>query len=221
MHHLAAAAGARFERRGGWEIAVAYGSDGRAPALSFADRSHLTKLELHAEPATLARIVSHASGGLAPELGMAGRSAGTWWCPVTPSRLLVLSEPAHAPGVGAAIREAAAEAADTNVSVIDVTCGLAALALVGAEASELLARFSAIDVRPNVTPVAGFRPGSVARTPGYVLKEAEDRLLVMFGSAFGEYVWEVVADAAEHLGGGPIGANALPTVAQTEEPARA
>jgi heterotetrameric sarcosine oxidase gamma subunit len=151
---------------------------------------------------------------------MAGRSAGTWWCPVTPARLLVLSEPGHGPAVGAAIREAA-EAEDTNVSVIDVTSGLAALALLGPDAGELLARFCAIDVRPDVTPVAGFRPGSVARTPGYVLKEAEGRLLVIFGWAFGEYLWEVVADAAQHLGGGPIGADGLPALAHTEEPARA
>jgi len=59
-----------------------------------------------------------------------------------------------------------------------------------------------------VTPVGGFRPGSVARTPGYVLREAEDRLLVMVGWALGEYLWQVVADAARHLGGGPVGADA-------------
>ena len=47
----------------------------------------------------------------------------------------------------------------------------------------------------------------MARTPGYVLVEAEDRLLVLVGWALGEYLWEVVADAAEHLGGGPVGAD--------------
>ena len=57
-------------------------------------------------------------------------------------------------------------------------------------------------------PVGAFRPGSVARTPGMVLREAEDRYLMLFGAALGEYVWTVVADAAGHLGGGPVGADA-------------
>ena len=45
-------------------------------------------------------------------------------------------------------------------------------------------------------PVGAFRPGSVARTPGYVLREDDERFLMLFGWALGEYVWTVVADAA-------------------------
>jgi hypothetical protein len=60
--------------------------------------------------------------------------------------------------------------------------------------------------------VNGFRPGSVARTPGAILREDEDRFLMLFGSALGQYVWTVVADAAELLGGGPIGADVLEAV---------
>jgi heterotetrameric sarcosine oxidase gamma subunit len=224
MQSLAKAAGARFESRGGWDVAVAY--DGREAEsagsaansnVAFADRSHLTKLELQAEPAALARIVAAASGGLTLEPGLAARSPGTWWCPVTPSRILVLSESEHMEGLGQGIEALAAEAGD-ELAVTDVTSGLAALALLGSGAAELLARFCAIDVRPAVTPVAGFRPGSVARTPGYLLKEADDRLLVLTGWAYGEYLWELLADAAEHLGGGPVGEDALTPI---PEPARA
>jgi sarcosine oxidase, subunit alpha len=35
------------------------------------------------------------------------------------------------------------------------------------------------------------------------------QLLIMVGWALGEYLWHVVADAAEHLGGGPVGAGAI------------
>jgi hypothetical protein len=49
----------------------------------------------------------------------------------------------------------------------------------------------------------------VARTGGAILCEAPDRYLMLFGAALGQYVWTLVADAAEHLGGGPIGVDAL------------
>jgi sarcosine oxidase gamma subunit len=84
-----------------------------------------------------------------------------------------------------------------------------AMTIVGPVARETIARFCALDLRPQVTPVRGFRPGSVARTPGFVIREDEERYLLLVGSAYGEYLWTVVADAAGHLGGGPIGVDDL------------
>jgi heterotetrameric sarcosine oxidase gamma subunit len=215
MERGARAAGASFERRHGWNVAVAYESGAErerlAQTVAFADRSDLTKLELQAEPDTLAAIVREASdAALVLEPGLAARTPGAWWCPVTPARVLVLAD--CGADAGARVRGAIAEAATGAggaVSVVDVTSGLAALTLAGPGSHELLARFCAIDVRPLVAPVNAFRPGSVARTPGYLLREREQRLLVLVGWALGEYLWEVVADAAEHLGGGPVGADAL------------
>ncbi len=220
MERLARAAGGRFEVRDGWNVAVAFRDpvserDRLERTVAFVDRSSLTKLELQAEPSVLAAVVSAASGGLELQPGVAGRAEEAWWCPVTPTRVLVLGEPAAAQdlreGVNRAVAEVRGGDAESGpvVTVVDVTCGLAALALIGPGAGELLARFCAIDVRPAVMPVAGFRPGSVARTPGYVLRDDEPGLLVLVGWALGQYLYEVVADAAEHLGGGPVGADAL------------
>jgi glycine cleavage system aminomethyltransferase T len=181
MHALALKAGARFETRDGWEVASGYdGAGDYSQTVGFADRSHLVKLELHGAP------------GIKLETGVATQREETWWCPITPSRTLLLGGPS--------VRLAPVPGAE----VVELTSALVALALIGPEANELLARFCAIDVRPRMMPVAAFRPGSVARTPGYVLRTAEHELLILVGWALGAYLWEVVADAAAHLGGGPV-----------------
>jgi hypothetical protein len=84
------------------------------------------------------------------------------------------------------------------------------MTILGPLAREVFARFTAIDLRPQITPPLAFRPGSVARTGGAILCEAPNRYVMLFGAALGQYVWQVVDDAARHLGGGPIGYDALP-----------
>jgi sarcosine oxidase gamma subunit len=94
-------------------------------------------------------------------------------------------------------------------AAVDVTTAFGALVIAGPLARETFARFCALDLRPRVCPPGAWRPGSVARTPGGVLCLAEDRFLMLFGAAYGQYMWTVVADAAQRLGGGPVGADVL------------
>ncbi len=93
--------------------------------------------------------------------------------------------------------------------MVDVTSVFASLTIAGPLARECFARFCALDLRPSVTPVGALRPGSIARQPGTLICEAEDRYLILFGWATAEYVWSVVADAASSLGGGPVGVDQL------------
>jgi glycine cleavage system aminomethyltransferase T len=130
-------------------------------------------------------------GDLPPlEFGRATVDGDATWLPMTTTRALVLG---GEPPAGA----------------LEVTTGFAALRLAGPLARDTFARFTAIDLRPQVTKPGDWRPGSVARTPGGILCEAEDRYLMLFGAALGQYVWTVVADAAGNLGGGPVGDDAL------------
>jgi glycine cleavage system aminomethyltransferase T len=183
MEHKAGPEGARFEVRDGWNIAVHYPGES-AEVVGWADSSHLRKLELQRSAEEL-----DATENL--RLGEAVRVGDAWWCRLTPSRALVIG--------------GSEELADA----VDVTTSYAALTLVGPAAREVFARFSAIDLRPKVTPVGALRPGSIARQPGILIFEAPDRYLMLFGWATGEYVWSVVSDAGYHLGGRPIGADAL------------
>jgi glycine cleavage system aminomethyltransferase T len=183
MEGQAVAAGAHMELRDGWNVAVAYDAGERERlerTVGWADVSHLTKLEI-TQAADL-------------EPGLATRGHGAWWCRVTRDRALVIGDPG--------VREHVERP-------IEVTTALAALTIAGPLAREVFARFCALDLRPQAMPLRGFRPGSVARTPGYVLREDADRFLMLFGWALGEYMWTVVADAAEVLGGGPVGVDAL------------
>jgi hypothetical protein len=176
MERQARKARARFEQRDGWNVAVAFPNES-SERVGFADVSHIRKYEIHSHPPHLPPL----------ELGRATVDGDATWLPMTAKRALVLG---GAPPDGA----------------LDVTTAFGALRLTGPLARETFARFTAIDLRPHVTGPGDWRPGSVARTPGGILCEAEDSYLMLFGSAFGQYVWTVVDDAARHLGGGPVGA---------------
>jgi heterotetrameric sarcosine oxidase gamma subunit len=218
MERAARAAGARFETRDGWSVAVGYSSleqerEACRRAAGWADVSHLGKLELHATAAEdLSAVVAQVAGGAALELGTATRAAEAWWLPLTAERAVVVCEASAVGGLRERLEEAAAGAART-FSVVDATCKYAAMTLVGPLAREVFARFSAIDLRPQATPVGGFRPASIARTPGMLVREGEERFLFLFGAALGAYMWETVADAGTHLGAAPVGLEALDEVA--------
>jgi glycine cleavage system aminomethyltransferase T len=83
MERAARAAGARFEVRDGWSVAVEYPEvDG---PVTWADASHLGKLELH------------GPHGLA--LGTARRERDAWVCPLTQTRALVIGDISGREGV--------------------------------------------------------------------------------------------------------------------------
>jgi glycine cleavage system aminomethyltransferase T len=182
MEAAAADAGARLDVRDGWNVAVSYPAAAYGESVSWCDTSHLPKLQLQGE--------------LDPKLeyGTAVRRDGAWWCRLTETRALVIGTAPSVPD---------------GLEAIDVTSVFASLTISGPLSRECFARFCALDLRASVTPVAALRPASIARQPGTLIREAEDRYLILFGWATAEYMWSVIADAAGHLGGGPVGIDQL------------
>lgn len=208
MEACARAAGARFELRGGWNVAVGYGAPAEqeaadaARSAGWADVSHLGKLELQGPALVLEAVAEQFGAELEP--GTASRAERAWWCSLTATRALVIGDtvPVHE-RLGAAVADAG------GVTLVDVSTNFASMTIVGPLAREVFARFCALDLRPARTPVRSLRPGSIGRQPGILICEAENRYLFLAGWATGEYVWSIVSDAGRHLGGRPIGVDAL------------
>jgi hypothetical protein len=187
----AARDGARMVVRDGFEIAAELAGTEHernliAGTVGVRDASQLRIAELQAAPPVLARALGPDAAGP----GMATYRDGGWWCPLHPGRLLVVGLRESVPGA------------------LDVTSSLAGLRIEGPLARETIARFCALDLRDRVTPVGALRPGSIARTPGVLIREAAEVFLLLFGWAYSDYVWDVAIDAAESLGGGGVGADA-------------
>lgn len=204
--------GADMAERAGWNVVADYGDPDRersacASAVGVADLSCLGKIEIQADPAATASIVSSVAGGAALELGTAKRHEGTWWCPVTAGRVLAVTQPEDTSRVLSAVEDAAGGA--RFASVTELTAALGSNAVVGPLAREAFARATALDMRPEHFPDATFAPVSVARTPGMVLNQGGDRYLHLFGAGYAQYNWTVFEDAARGLGGRGVGLAAL------------
>jgi glycine cleavage system aminomethyltransferase T len=179
MERMARAAGAQFEVREGWNVAIAYpGEGGPARPVAWADVSHLRKFELQ-------------GADVPGDFGRALREGDRWVCRLTDTRTILIG------------------GEDAPEGALDVTCNYAALTILGPQARETIARFCALDLRPHVSAPPCFRPGSIARQPGMIVVEDTDRFLLLFGWALGEYMWTVVEDAARSLGGAPAGIDTL------------
>jgi heterotetrameric sarcosine oxidase gamma subunit len=116
---------------------------------------------------------------------------GTDVVEVTPDRALVFCSYAG----GAEVRRQLAEHFDT---VLDLTAALAGLEVEGPGATTVMRRITEhdLDDLPAAAPVSHVGPC-------FLMRVAEERYRIFFPQEYGHYLWEVVVDAAEPLGGGP------------------
>jgi glycine cleavage system aminomethyltransferase T len=113
------------------------------------------------------------------------------WYDVSPRRALVLCDGGNADDIRRSL--------DGRL-VLDVTAQYGILALVGPEAPALLRRLTHLHHFPS--------SGDVAHVTAHVL-EQDGGYWVVFPQEYGHYLYEVAADCASALGGGPVGVDAL------------
>lgn len=121
-----------------------------------------------------------------------GSEAAVWY-QITPERALCLCPYPQTASLREQLRE-------SFRLVVDQTAALAILALAGPEAPVALRRLTSLSSFPA--------SGALAHVPAHVL-EQNGSFWVVFPQEYGHYLWEVVVDTVEPLGGGPVGVAAL------------
>jgi sarcosine oxidase, subunit alpha len=206
------AAGARFEARDGWRVAVSVGDPASEEAAcrsgaGIADRSALAKLELQGRPERLTALLEGVVQGGAPPVGQSARAeeeALLWRS--SADRALAVCEPAAAPRLRALLGTACEQSGDSGL--VDLTAAYAAFELRGPLARSVLERLSAIDVRPDSLPPGGVRAGMVARVPATLVCLKWQAFLVLVGAPEAPDAWEIAIDEGEPLGLRAIGEEA-------------
>ncbi len=196
-------AGAHMAEREGWMVAADFGSLASEMAVcraaaGLADVSSIGKFEV--------RGAEHAVAGLHPSCRplsaqRAVRAGDAWWCPVSPSLLLVLAAPNAAAAVRAELEE---QAAGEDAEVADVTTERVAVALMGPAARQVLMRAGATALQEGAV-----RAESVAGIPTLVLHQDTRRWLLVAPAEDAAELWNALSDAGAPLGLAHVGADAL------------
>ena len=95
---------------------------------------------------------------------------------------------------------------------IDVTSGLCGVAIVGPATREMMSRITEIDTSPRALPDLSCIQSRFADVQGLLMRRDVNGIAMyqLYASReFGEYLWQVLIEAAHEVRGGPVGTEAL------------
>ena len=121
-------------------------------------------------------------------------------------------------GVAASAVEAARQADTGCAYAIDVTSGLCGVAIVGPQTQDLMSRITDVNTAPDALRDLTCVQSRFADVQGLLLRRDVNGIAMyqLYASReFGEYLWEVLAETARELGGGPVGTQALLSLRRT------
>ena len=221
MYHAQLAAGAAMADAGGWRLPVHYGSASREAAwlretVGVSDISPMGKLRVVGEDAM--QVVAALVPGVVEQPHGSVREADSPFedggkllaVRLAPDEFVALTPPGAAPLAMAAML--ADGDAPQCAHVVDVTSGLAGVSITGPATADLMSRIAELDVSPRALPDLACVQSRFAEVQGLLLRrdvQGAAMYQLYAGREFGEYLWEVLAEAARELNGGPVGTDAL------------
>jgi glycine cleavage system aminomethyltransferase T len=204
-------AGAIRGDHAGRPVALHYGSAAGELAacvsrVGLGDRSELGKLALEGPSAILGGVVSDLTG-MALASGGALPTETAWWCAVTPERVLVIIEPGDGDRLQGRIRRLGARHPDLRIR--DLSQAWSAIAIVGRQAGEVLARLGVYGASGNPRSAA---PASSLRVAGVDvtwLLQSDHRALALMGHRDAPTVWHALHSVGRPFGICAVGQQAI------------
>ena len=219
MYHSQLEIGAVMDDADGWQLPLHFGDAGQESVwlretVGISDVSPIGKVrvvgrEASGAVATLVAVTGDqgintvAEADSTPERGgklLSARLADDEFLILTP------------PGVAASAVEVMRQADTGCAYAIDVTSGLCGVAIVGPGAQGLMSRITDVNTAPDALRDLTCVQSRFADVQGLLLRRNVNGIAMYqlyAGREFGEYLWEVLAETARELGGGPVGAHAL------------
>ena len=142
------------------------------------------------------------------EIEIAGGRLSALLARLTQDEFAVLTPPAQAP----AAAELLGAATDSCAHVLDISSGLAGIALTGPASSEILSAITQLNVSAQGMPNLTCAQSQFAEIQGLLVRHdtVDLRSYQLYVSReFGEYFWESVVEAAQEIGAGPVGTEAV------------
>ncbi len=207
LHALHLRAGAVMTDVAGWQVVQRYGN--------VEDELHAALESAGVCDISGRSVVNIKSFGLDDVLGERSPAIGTVFRDRCSVIARLTAEEALAigpPSAGGILQTEFESAGDPRRYVIDVTSGLAGLAIVGPRSRDVLAALTDLDLRDRSMPDGSCAQAGFAQVHGTLLRldsggAAAYELYV--AREYGVYMWEAVLEALGPGGGGAFGAEAL------------
>ena len=219
MYHSQLAMGAEMADADGWQLPLHYGHPSREDewlreTVGVSDVSPIGKVRVvgHAASRAVATLVPPAMeqsvGAVVEADSTLERGGKLLSVRLAHDEFLVLTPAGVAPSaVDAMVLN------DPACShVLDVTSGLCGVAIVGPSTQELMSRITEIDTSSRAHPDLACVQSRFADVQGLLLRRDVNGVpmyQLYAGREFGEYLWEVLVETAQEVGGGAVGTQAL------------